>query len=96
MSNEKVLKMKDAVKRTIEIDVPEYWERKPDPKYDQIRKDIKSKWALVKFCTGKTAEEWLWEADSHLYDNGGVAFLDATKALENAVEAMLIKLGEKE
>lgn len=87
--------MKDVtIKKTIEIDVPLYWERHPDPKYDDVRKKIYTRWALVKYFTGKIAEEWLWEADSGLYKDGSLGFLEATKALENAVEAIATRLAK--
>lgn len=86
--------MIDSVKVTVEIDVPASWEAKPDPKYTEIRKKIYSTWALVKLLTGKTSEEWLWENDSHLYKDGGIAFLDASKAIDKAIEAVAVKLGQ--
>ena len=88
--------MKDqTVKKTIEIEVPLFWETHPNVDYDEIRKKIYSRWALIKYLTGKTAEEWLWKTDSHLYKNGGVAFLDATKAIEEAFEAMLKRISKR-
>lgn len=87
----KVTKMKNSVKITVEIDVPYYWVSLPDKKYEEIRKKIYSRWALVKYMTGKTAEEWMWDANSHLYGDGSIAFLDAIKAIENAIEALITR-----